>query len=148
MEDEGSRFFRTKPEGVTVRGAMLTLCLSFGIFAVSIGASRFFFPPSTALNTRLSPGELNEVEGPSGPTEVQESTGYSTSQCAGDSELPVMNGADLVAYYSLEDDEAAVFGDASISSEFNGYKFYFASEENKELFEVNALCLSFYSKPL
>lgn len=148
MEDEESRFYRTKPEGVTVRGVMLTLCVSFGIFAVSIGASRFFFPPSTALNSRLSPVALSEVEGPSGPTGFQVDVGYTTSQCAGDVELPVLNGADLVAYYSLEDDEAAVFGDAGFSSEFNGYKFYFASEENKALFEVKALHLSFYVRCL
>ena len=56
-----------------------------------------------------------------GPQYVDE-TGYASS------------GYDVVAFQSLKKGEAAVPGKASITAEWNGSKWAFATEENKQAF--------------
>jgi len=48
---------------------------------------------------------------------------------------PVNFGYDVVAYWILEDGQPAVLGNQLITSEYQGYKFHFASEFNREIFE-------------
>ncbi len=59
-----------------------------------------------------------------GPQYVDE-TGYASS------------GYDVVAFQSLKKGEAAVPGKASITAEWNGSKWAFATEENKQAFLAN-----------
>jgi YHS domain-containing protein len=54
-------------------------------------------------------------------------------------DAPVLAGYDLVEYHNLQPDQDGVLGKASISHrlETNGYLYYFATEENRELFKQN-----------
>lgn len=47
-----------------------------------------------------------------------------------------LRGVDVVAYFSLEEDEGAVLGSTEFASTFSGYRFLFVSAENKALFEA------------
>lgn len=47
-----------------------------------------------------------------------------------------MEGADLVSYFSLADNQLAMFGTEQYETIYHGYIFWFGSEENKALFEV------------
>eukprot|EP00752_Nemacystus_decipiens_P003719 g3427.t2 len=47
-----------------------------------------------------------------------------------------LGGIDVVAYFSLEEDDTAVPGSTEFVSVFGGYRFLFASAANKVLFEV------------
>lgn len=49
----------------------------------------------------------------------------------------VLKGADVVAYFSLNENQTAVIGDSKFSSTYNGYTFYFSSHANKALFEAS-----------
>lgn len=48
-----------------------------------------------------------------------------------------IRGADVVAYYSLEEGEKFVKGDKAHSSTYKGATWYFSSIENKALFDAN-----------
>lgn len=138
MDHGESRELWPKPRRLEARGLMLTLCLAFGIFAVSGGASRFFFHTASgkttdASNTRLG-GTLTQ------PQLAAETTDHLTSSCAGNADLPVLEGVDLVSYFSLEDGAAAMYGFPEYKTVFNGYHFLFVSEENKQKFEVSSAC--------
>jgi len=52
-------------------------------------------------------------------------------------ENPVNFGYDLVSYWTLKDGEAAVQGSQLYNSEYNGYKFRFSTQENKDIFDAN-----------
>lgn len=60
---------------------------------------------------------------------------HRTWEC-GTSSRPVLNSADVVAYFSLEDGEGAIYGTVEHELVYNGYLFRFVSAENKALFEV------------
>lgn len=60
----------------------------------------------------------------------------STSKCNFKQD-PVNFGYDVVSYWSLEDDEPAVEGSQLYKSEYNGYKFRFSSQENKDTFDFD-----------
>lgn len=47
-----------------------------------------------------------------------------------------LRGVDVVAYFSLEEEDAAVLGSMEFASTCNGYRFLFASAGNKALFEA------------
>lgn len=122
-------------------GFLLTLLLAVGVFGVSTGAARFFFPRGLA-------GRQGARERESNFFSREDDGGYKTWECAasitGD---PVMQGVDLVSYFSLVKDGSAMFGSEQYESSYNGYKFLFVSEENKALFEVRQggflCCISF-----
>lgn len=128
-----SRDFDTRQRS-SVRKFLMPLMLALGIFGVSAGAARYLFPRKKIQRQQ----QLQQVVGPG----VRGKTGASpgsllTSYCATASE-PVMEGADLTSYFSLKAGSAAVFGVAEHESVYNGYRFWFASEENKAQFEVGA----------
>lgn len=50
--------------------------------------------------------------------------------------MPVLNGVDLVAYFSLDADAAPVYGTENYMAVFGNYRFYFSSMENFQKFEV------------
>lgn len=112
-------------------GFLFTLLLAVGVFGVSTGAARFFFP--RGLAGRQGTGK----EQASNFFSREDDGGYKTWECAasvtGD---PVMNGADTVSYFSLPEGEAALFGTEEYKVIYNGYTFWFVSGENKALFEV------------
>ncbi len=117
-----------------VRKYLQPLTVALGIFGVSTGAARYLFPrrkiqqqQQQQLQQVVSPG----VRGTTGGG----LTGLDTSMCSTPSKV-VMEGADLTAYFSLKAGSAAVFGVAEHESVYNGYSFWFASEENKAQFEV------------
>lgn len=113
----------------SVRGFFLTLCVAIGIFGVSTGAARYLFPR----------GARGRQHGSSASQESlveRDGDGYQTWQCAGDLSLPVMKGADLVSYFSLEEGDVAMYGTPEHQSSYGEYLFLFVSEENKALFEV------------
>ncbi|CAN0450469.1 unnamed protein product [Ectocarpus sp. 12 AP-2014] len=61
-----------------------------------------------------------------------------TWEC-GTSTEPVLNGADVVSYFSLKEGEAAMYGFEEYQVNYNGYTFMFASAQNKALFEASPL---------
>lgn len=65
---------------------------------------------------------------------------YDAVACADPSNF-VMQGVDLVAFFSLHEDDDAVIGSPEYASMYEGYRFMFSSAENKELFEVIRLAL-------
>lgn len=110
-------------------GFLFTLLLAVGVFGVSTGAAHFFFP--RGLNGRPGAGALK------GSLVERGEDGYETWECAGNrTGFPVMEGADLVSYFSLPVGEAAMYGTEEYQARYNGYTFFFVSEENKALFEV------------
>lgn len=48
----------------------------------------------------------------------------------------VMDGVDLVAFFSLQKDDDAVMGSPEYASIYKGYRLMFSSAENKALFQV------------
>jgi len=53
------------------------------------------------------------------------------------SDRPVMQGADMVEYFSLSPGAAHVVGSADITSVYNNYTFRFSTHENRRKFETN-----------
>jgi YHS domain-containing protein len=47
---------------------------------------------------------------------------------------PVLGGYDVVAYFSLDEDDDAVLGSSDYSYQFNKYNFYFENEKNMKKF--------------
>ena len=70
-------------------------------------------------------------------------TGLAQSAMAADPDIyshkskGAIGGADTVAYFSLEPGAKYVRGDRDISHEYMGATWYFASEENRDLFIAN-----------
>lgn len=120
----------------SARKYLQPLTVALGIFCVSAGAARYLFPRRKIQQQQQQ--QLQQVVG-SGVlgTTGAGFTGLDTSVCATPSNV-VMEGADLTVYFSLKAGSAAVFGVAEHESVYNGYRFWFASEENKAQFEVCA----------
>ena len=56
------------------------------------------------------------------------------SSCVDATAGPVLDGYDVVAYFSLAAGASAVLGDASLYAHYGNYTFHFSSEENRALF--------------
>lgn len=136
MEDDEPHVYVSSPERASARGVMLTLLLAFGIFGVSTGSARFFFPQGASGRPPREAAAKDDAA-TVGAVLAKESTEYTTKECAGNAKLPVLKGVDVVSYFSLIDGEPAMFGFEEFESVFNGYRFLFTSEENKALFEVS-----------
>lgn len=106
------------------------LLIALGVFGVSAGAARYLFPRRKLQPQQEQLERLAVVRTGDSPL---------TTDCTTPTKV-VMNGADLTRYFSLEPGAAAVYGVAEHEAVYNGYKFWFASEENKAMFEVR-LCL-------
>lgn len=117
----------TQPRA-SVSGFLLTLFLAFAIFAISAGSAKYLFP-------RDGGGQQQQQQQVALDANME--TSYTTAQCCGDLSQPVLMGADLVAYFSLEEDEGAIFGVWEYQAMYGGYRFVFSTEENKALFEVS-----------
>lgn len=50
---------------------------------------------------------------------------------------PVVDGYDVVAYFSLPSDAQGVKGSSEFSRTLNGYSFHFANEANAAAFEAD-----------
>lgn len=115
-----------------LRKLLQPLAVALGIFGVSAGAARYLFPRKKIQPQQQmlqTPGQHDMLYGAdSSPT---------TAVCAA-SEQIVMKGADLTSYFSLEHGGSPVFGVAEHETIYNGYRFWFASEENKAKFQVRA----------
>lgn len=61
---------------------------------------------------------------------------FHTTDCANPKLAPVVQGVDLVGYFSLQPEEPAVAGRAEHAAVYEGYRYFFSSAENKALFEV------------
>lgn len=59
----------------------------------------------------------------------------STQDCTGDLSYPVLAGADVVAYFSLEDGSKPVIARGDIRATYRSYVFFFVSVENRNRFE-------------
>ena len=114
----------------TCQGFLFTLLLGVGVFGVSTGVTRFFFPRGLSGQQGSSKPETNLLSGDEGRWKTW--TDCATT-IAGD---PVLEGADLVSYFSLTDGQAAMYGTEQHEASYHGYTFWFVSEENKALFEV------------
>ena len=110
-------------------GFLFTLLLAVGVFGISMGAARFS-PRQLAGLQGASKREINFLA-------RRNASRQGTWECAenatGD---PVIEGADLVSYFSLTEKQPAMYGTEQHEASYNGYKFWFVSEENKALFEV------------
>lgn len=118
------------------RDFWLTLLFALGIFGISTGAARFLFPRS-ASTRQPDPSRTGLVS----KTDSDDEGGYTTDMCAGDASLPVLEGVDVVSYFSLEETEPAVLGKQEHEAEYNGYRFWFASAENRAAFEVSIVVM-------
>lgn len=120
-----------------LRKLLQPLAVALGIFGVSAGAARYLFPrkkiqPQQQQLLQTSGQHDMLYGGDSSPT---------TAECT-TSEQIVMKGADLTSYFSLEHGGTPVFGAAEHETLYNGYRFWFASEENKAKFEVRNMAYS------
>lgn len=111
-----------------LRKLLQPLAVALGIFGVSAGAARYLFPRKKVQQQQ----QLLQTAGPRASLGGADSN---TAACATSKKI-VMQGADLTVYFSLEPGAAAVYGVEEYESVYNGYKFWFASEENKAKFEV------------
>lgn len=108
------------------RKLLQPLCIAVGLFGVSTGAARYLFPRK----------KLEPLQGPDQSFVVRTGDGYTTIECATPEKI-VVAGADLTKYYSMGHGEPAVFGVEEYETIYNGYRYWFQSEENKAKFEVN-----------
>lgn len=119
-----------------LRKVLLPLMVTLGIFGVSTGGARFLFPRKKIQRQQqqqhLLQGKFESIDRFHA---VRDDTGYLTIECAS-ADYTVMQGYDLTSYFSLEAGNTPVQGVAEYASSYNGYTFWFASEENKALFEV------------
>lgn len=111
---------------------LLPLMIALGVFGVSTGAARYLFPRKKIQ--RQQPLAWFETKGDRLGV-VREGTGYLTGECASSTKV-VVQGFDLTSYFSLDVGATPVAGVAEHESKYNGYTFWFASEENKAQFEV------------
>ncbi|CAN0276965.1 unnamed protein product [Ectocarpus sp. 12 AP-2014] len=87
-----------------------------------------------------APGRLVSVKKEENrPELVAVSDSQTTTWECGTSTEPVLNGADVVSYFSLKEGEAAMYGFEGYQVKYNGYTFMFASAQNKALFEASPL---------
>lgn len=140
----------------STRGAVRTLCVALSIFLVSAGCGRYFFYTSSATSSTASSSDdssssLKQLQqaqqkGKDTWTTDERSAnlmkmlghdgGFDTKLCTQALSLPVLEGVDVVSYFSLDDGEAAIYGVLEYESVFCGYRFYFVSEEHKATFKV------------
>lgn len=59
------------------------------------------------------------------------------SSCTSPISGPVLGGVDVVEYFSLADDATAVQGSPDLVTRVGKYDFFFSTQRNKALFEVN-----------
>lgn len=116
----------------STRKYLQPLMVALGIFGVSTGAARYLFPRRKIQQQQ----QLQQVVDPGLGTTKAGFTGLDTSICATPANV-VLEGADLTVYFELKAGSGAVFGVAEHESVYNGYRFWFASEENKAKFEVS-----------
>lgn len=131
-----------------VRGAAITLAVSLAVLAGVSVRTR-----GTAVSTSVpvindgrpqhqSLSAETHITGASPSSHlVGETSTQETWEC-GAASGAVLGGADVVAYFSLSEDDAAVFGTQEHASVYNGYLFWFSSEDNKVKFEVRGVSLS------
>ncbi|CAN0007734.1 unnamed protein product [Ascophyllum nodosum] len=127
------------------RGALAVFLASFGVFALAIVGARSVFPRSVtgraSSSSNLQVVSLVKVddpvlsEGEVSPTLAP--VHVTTQECTGNRYLPAVRGVDLVAYFSLEQGQPAVYGSDKHSTEYHGYLFFFSSLQNKIIFESN-----------
>lgn len=68
-----------------------------------------------------------------------------TLECVGDLSLPVIAGADVVAYFSMEEGQKPEIATGDIRTTYDGNLFYFNTHENKQTFEVCMLGLRIWA---
>lgn len=122
------------------RGFLLILFVAFGIFGVSTGSARYLFP--RGIRSRQPIGEEAGLAVQDGS--LRDDDGPTTTSCTSDVSKPVMEGVDLVAYFSLEPEGSAVYGTEAYTASYNGYNFWFESEENMALFEASHCIVPVY----
>ncbi|CAB1112120.1 unnamed protein product [Ectocarpus sp. CCAP 1310/34] len=66
---------------------------------------------------------------------------YCSAECAGQFDLPVLGGVDVVEYWSLPLAAEAVLGSPNLMSVFGNYRFFFSSVENLRVFEARGFSL-------
>ncbi|CAM9169713.1 unnamed protein product [Ectocarpus sp. 8 AP-2014] len=64
-----------------------------------------------------------------------------TAECAGQFDLPVLGGVDVVEYWRLPSAAEAVLGSPNLMSVFGNYRFFFSSVENLRVFEARGFSL-------
>ncbi|CAB1108953.1 unnamed protein product [Ectocarpus sp. CCAP 1310/34] len=102
-----------------VAAPVIALFLAIGVFVAATFPGRL-----VSVKKEANRQELLAVSG-----------GRSTTWECGTSTEPVLNGADVVSYFSLKEGEAAMYGFEEYQVKYNGYTFLFASAQNKVLFE-------------
>lgn len=120
----------------------IPLLLASLIFACAVGLSRVVCPPPNR-RWRLAEGSPDmtrtqqsfKLVSPVNRDHLPSLT--STADCAGDVSRPVLAGADVVEYFNIPAGSEPVIGKSSISTQHNGYLFFFNSTENRALFEVS-----------
>ena len=65
---------------------------------------------------------------------VDVADGPQTEVCTDAAAGPVLDGADVVAYHALELGANATYGSPEFTANYGDYSFYFASDENRQLF--------------
>lgn len=139
----------------STRGLLLVLCAALGAFVLASTLGRM---PSSRRDNKITnrdygtrstdqPGDgvidvsvwqrrpnLDLVS----PTNKRSlPTKTSTEDCTGDKTRPVLAGADVVAYWELEEGSKPVIGIGAVNATHNGYIFFFSSVENRKAFQAS-----------
>lgn len=129
--------------GSTRRVWLVSILAAVGFLAVSTGTAKFYYAKgqATALASIARQQQVANLGVTADDHKGEDTNPHDTYICTGETTLPVLQGVDLVAYHSLEPDSPAVYGSGHHDIMFNGYTFWFSSEENKELFAVGTAWL-------
>lgn len=97
------------------------------VFAAAEFFSRALDSPTSERGTALVVHQANAWRDPL----------FYTTDCANPQTAAVVQGVDLVEYFSLQTGEPAVAGKADLAVMHEGYRFLFSTADNKAIFEVS-----------
>lgn len=131
------------------RRLVLPCCVAVGILAASASISALFpiFSDGRPARDGLEVADVQDTKDPQQPgsfhlinphdgvnhTDPAQTT---TIMCTQQFDLPVLAGADVVSYFSLEEGELPAFGTETLMAVHENYRYYFSTIENLWKFEV------------
>lgn len=128
---------------LTRKGMLCTFAIAFVLFVLSSALSRAMTEGIDAKLTVLAPAMVNNDEqsmeidsGLIKPYNGTKPAQTATSDCVGNTSLPVVAGADVVAYFSMEAGTKPAIATGDISTTYDGNLFHFNTYENRQTFEV------------
>lgn len=128
---------------LTLKGILCMFAIAFVLFVLSASLSRTITEEDIDTKLIVSPDMVNEGEqsmeinsGLINPYNGTKPARTTTSDCISDMSLPVVAGADVVAYFSMEAGTKPAIATGDISTTYDDYLFFFNTHENRQTFEV------------